>query len=59
MNESTTRPDCPVGPDESPTLVTWCDGCGAADIRLQDSPIHLKAVELILAEYESLDVSTP
>ena len=33
MNESTTRPDCPVGPDESPTLVTWCDGCGAADIR--------------------------
>ena len=33
MNESTTRPDCPVGPDESPTLVTWCDGCGAAGIR--------------------------
>ena len=33
MNESTTRPDCPVGPDERPTLVTWCDGCGAAGIR--------------------------
>ena len=33
MNESTTRPDCPVGPDDSPTLVTWCDGCGAAGIR--------------------------
>ena len=32
MNESTTRPDCPVGPDESPTLVTWCDGCGAAGL---------------------------
>ena len=33
MNESTPRPDCPVGPDERPTLVTWCDGCGAAGIR--------------------------
>ena len=33
MNESTPRPDCPAGPDESPTLVTWCDGCGAAGIR--------------------------
>ena len=35
MNESTTRPDCPVGPDERPTLVTWCDAAGirsAADL---------------------------